>query len=193
MADPRCAYDSGSLGRDRGSRLIVSVLPLHRLGRPMRVPAVSPAAATGPAPTTARSAAPASRPVTTAAATRAGGLRIRDLYRDSPAVELTPVQLRNRRRSLLCRVHLDETESPGLPGETIGDHGRRKNVAALCKELPESFARRGVRKTAYVEFRCHRNPLGLSSALLHAPRTRKVSFIVGEVHPKRRTHSVYTG
>jgi hypothetical protein len=192
-ADPRRAYDCGSLGRNRGSRLIVSVLPLHGLGRPVRVAAVSPATATGSASATARSAAAASRPATTAAATRTGGLWIRDLHRDSPAVELAPVQLRNRGLGLLCRVHLDEPESPGLPGETIGDHGRGKNVTALCKELPESFAGRGVRKTAYVEFRSHRNPLGLSSALLHAPRTRKVTFIGGEVRPKRRTHSVYTG
>jgi len=59
----------------------------------MRVPTVSPAAATGPAATTARSAAPASRPIAATTATRTGGLRIRDLHRDSPAVELTPVQL----------------------------------------------------------------------------------------------------
>ena len=194
MADPRCAYDCGSLGRDRGSRrLIVSVLPLHGLGRPMRVPAVPPAAATGSPSTTARAAAAASRPIAATAATRAGSLRIRDLHRDSPAIELAPVELRNRSRSLLCRVHLDETESPGLAGKSIGDHGCGKNVTALCEELPEPFAGRGVRKTAYIEFRCHRNPLGLSSALLHAPRTRKVTFIGGEVRPKRRTHSVYTG
>ena len=173
MADPRCAYDRGSLGRDRGSGLIVSVLPLHRLGRPMRVPAVPPAAATGSPATAARAAAAPARPIAATAATRAGRLRIRDLHRDSPAIELAPVELRNRSRSLLCRVHLDEPEPPGLPGESIGDHGCGKNVTALCEELPEPFAGRGVRETAYIEFRCHRNPLGLSSALLHAPRTRK--------------------
>jgi len=193
MADPRSAYDYGSLGLTVPEWLprIVSVSPLHGLGRPMSVAAVPPATATRTASATARSAT-AARPAA-ATATRTGGLRIRDLHRDSPAIELAPVQLRNRGLGLLRRVHLDEPESPGLPGKTIGDHGRGQNVSALCEELPEPFAGRGVRKTAYVEFRCHRNPLGLSSALLHAPRTRKVTFIGGEVHPKRRTLSVYTG
>ena len=193
MADPRSAYDYGSLGLTVPEWLprTVSVLPLHRLGRPMGVTAVPPATATRTASATARSAT-AARPAA-ATATRTGGLRIRDLHRDSPAIELAPVELRNRSRGLLCRVHLDEPESPGLPGESIGDHGCGKNVTALCEELPEPFAGRGVRKTAYIEFRCHRNPLGLSSALLHAPRTRKVTFIGGEVRPKRRTLSVYTG
>ena len=119
----------------------------------MRVPAVPSAAATrSPSTTAARAAAAASRPIAATAATRAGSLRIRDLHRDSPAIELAPVELRNRSRGLLCRVHLDEPESPGLPGESIGDHGCGKNVTALCEELPEPFAGRGVRKTAYVEF-----------------------------------------
>src|SRR5438128_2377151 len=180
MADPRSAYDYGSLGLTVPEWLprIVSVSPLHGLGRPMSVAAVPPATAARPAAATA---------------TRTGGLRIRDLHRDSPAIELAPVQLRNRGLGLLRRVHLHEPESPGLPGKTIGDHGRGQDITALCEELPEPFAGRGVRKTAYIEFRCHRNPLGLSSALLHAPRTRKVTFIGGEVRPKRRTLSVYTG
>src|SRR5262249_22027418 len=168
-----------------------SPLPLHWLGRPVRVSAVSPAAATRSAPAAARPPT-AARPAAPATATRTGGLRIRDLHRDSPAVQLPAVQLRDRCLGLLRRVHLDEPESPGLPGKSIGDHGRRQDVAALCEELPEPFAGRGVRKAAYIEFRCHGNPLGLSSALLHAPRTRKVSFIGGEVRPKRQTLSVYT-
>src|SRR2546425_1386781 len=187
MADPRSAYDCGGLGLIVPEWLprIVSVLPLHGLGRPWGVPAAPPPAATRTASAPARSAT-AARPAA-ATATRSGGLRIRDLHRDSPAIELAPVQLRNRGLGFLRRVHLDEPESPGLPGETIGDHGCGQDVTALREELPKPFASRGVRKTAYVEFRCHRNPLGLSSALWHAPRTRKLSFIGGEVHPKRRT------
>src|SRR5207245_8417145 len=173
-ADPRGASDCGSLGLTVPEWLprTVSVLPLHGLGRPMGVAAVPPATTTGTASATARSA-PTARPAATTA-TGSGGLRIRDLHRDPPAIELAPVQLRNRGLGLLRRVHLDDPDSPGLPGKTIGDHGRGQNVSALCEELPEPFAGRGVRKTAYVEVRCHRNPLGLSSALLHAPRTRKV-------------------
>jgi hypothetical protein len=167
-----------------------SPLPLHRLRRPVSIAAVPPAAATRP--TSAAAWPPtAARPARAAARTRCLG--IRHLHRDPATIELTPVELRNRGLSLLRRVHLDEPESPGLPGESVSDHRSGQNVAALSEELPEPFAGRGVRKTANVEFRCHGNPLGLSSALLHAPRTRKVSFIGGEVRSKRRTISVYTG
>src|SRR5499427_225921 len=102
----------------------------------MRVTALSPATATGSASAAARPATTAARPAAAAAPAGARGLRIRDLHRDSPAIELTPVQLRNRGLGLLCRVHLDEAESPGLAGEAIGDHGRGQDVATLREELP---------------------------------------------------------
>src|SRR3989441_397590 len=165
-------------------------LPFHGLGWPVSVAAVSSAATAGTAPATARPPAP-TRPAPTA--TRTGRLRVGDPAGDSPPSESTPFQLGDGVLSLFRRAHPDEPESPGLPGETIRDHGRGQDVTALGEELPKPFAGRGVRKTAYIEFGCHGNPLGLSSAVLHAPRTRKACFIAGEVRPNDGQFQVYTG
>src|SRR5438067_13431633 len=96
MADPRSAYDCGSLGITVPEWLprIVSVLPLHGLGRPMGVAAVPPATPTRAASSTAR-AATAARPAA-ATATRTGGLQSREHHRHSPASEHAPVEMRNR-------------------------------------------------------------------------------------------------
>src|SRR5262249_51902990 len=117
---------------------------------PGPVPPPPPASPARSPSATARSAT-AARPASTAA-TRAGGLRIRDLHRDPAAVELAAVQLGDGRLGLLRRVHLDEPESPGLAREAIGDHGRGQDIATLCDYLTSPFARGAVRKTAYVEF-----------------------------------------
>src|SRR5262245_26556767 len=146
-----------------------SALPLHGLGGTMRVAAVPPAAA-------ARTAAAATGTSATTRPTAATGtwrLGVRNLHSDPPAVELAAVELRDRVLGLLGSAHLDKAESPGLAGETVGDHSRRQDIAALSKEFPEPFAGRGVCETADIQFGCHLNPLRLSSALLHAPRTRK--------------------
>ena len=95
----------------------------------MRVATV-PAAATTRTATAATGTATATRP---AAATGPRRLGVRDLHRDPPAVELTAVELRNRVLGLLGRAHLDEAESPRLTGETVGDHRRRQDIAALVK------------------------------------------------------------
>src|SRR5215475_871483 len=110
-------------------RVVPTRLPLHGFGRPVRIAAVPPAPATR-STTSATRSAPAARPAP-AAATRAGGLRIRDLHRDPAAVELAAVQLGDGRLGLLRRVHFDEPESPGLAGEAIGDHRRGQDVATL--------------------------------------------------------------
>src|SRR3989441_2095894 len=187
---PISAGPFGSGSRCSHSLRVPLALPLQGLGWPVSVAAVSSAATAGTAPATARPPAP-TRPAPTA--TRTGRLRVGDLDGDSPPIELTPVQLGDGVLSLFRRAHLDEPESPGLPGETIRDHGRGQDVTALGEELAKPFAGRGVRKTAYIEFGCHRNPLGLSSAVLHAPRTRKACFIGGEVRPNDGRFQVYTG
>src|SRR5207245_6525292 len=74
--------------------LFSCALPLHRLGWAVGIAAVPPAAATGTPPATARPPAAAGP----SAATRAGRLRVRDLDRDPPAIELAPAQDRKSTR-----------------------------------------------------------------------------------------------
>src|SRR3989441_224934 len=97
-------------------------LPLHGLGGSVGVAAVAPAPR---APSTARTAPTPPRPVTAgsraAAALALGG---RALDRGLPAVELTPVELRDRVLRLFRRRHLDEPEAARLSGEPVGDHSR---------------------------------------------------------------------
>src|SRR5439155_6703230 len=93
-------------------------LPLHGLGGSVGVAAVAPAAR---APSTARTAPTAARPVTAGSrAAAALALGVRELDRDLPAVELTPVELRDRVLRLFRRRHLDEPEAARLSGEPVG-------------------------------------------------------------------------
>src|SRR3989441_3761767 len=83
------------------------------LGGSVGVAAVAPAAR---APSTARTAPTAARPVTAGSrAAAALALGVRELDRDLPAVELTPVELRDRVLRLFRRRHLDEPEAARLP------------------------------------------------------------------------------
>src|SRR5439155_6891097 len=92
-------------------------LPLHGLGGTVGVAAVAPAAR---APSTARTAPTAARPVTAGSrAAAAPALGAREPDRDLPAVELTPVELRDRVLRLFRRRHLDEPEAARLSGEPV--------------------------------------------------------------------------
>src|SRR5688500_17218739 len=120
------------------------------------------ALASTPAPRAPATWAAAARATTTrtppAAATRARCLRVRDLDRAAPAVELAAVELRDRVLGVFGRVHLDEAEAARLPGEPVGDDGGRQDVTALAEELPQAIAGGGVGKTADVELGRHREP-----------------------------------
>src|SRR5205823_14666444 len=86
-----------------------SALPLQGLGGPVGVAAVAPAPRTA---SPARATPAAARPI--AAGPRATGalaLRVRDLDRDLPAVELPPVELSDRVLRLFRRRHLNEAEA----------------------------------------------------------------------------------
>src|SRR5205823_3773262 len=146
-----------------------SALPLHGLRGPVGVAAVAPAPRTAsPARATPAAARPlAARPRAAAAL----ALRVRDLDRDLPAVELPPVELGDRVLRLFRRRHLDEPETARLPGEAVSDHRRRQDIPRLAEELAKPLARCRVRKTTDIQFGRHVNPLDPLPLVVHAPRT----------------------
>src|SRR4051794_37134310 len=85
-----------------------SGLPLHRLGRTVRIPRLA-AAAAARTPTTRTTTT--RTPATASAATRARRLRVRNLHRDAPTVQLAAIELGDRVLGSLRGVHLDEAES----------------------------------------------------------------------------------
>src|SRR5438477_235396 len=157
-------------------------LPFHGFRGTVGIAAVAAAAASRTAPATPRPAAAGPR-----TAARAGRLRVRDLDRDPPAVELTPVQLGDRGLRLLRGGHFDEAEAPRLAREPIGDDRRGKHVAALGEELSKSVARGRVGETADVQFGRHVNPLGLVFRCRLRPANRKKRCVGGEVRAIRPT------
>src|SRR5688572_28198614 len=118
----------------------------------MRVPAL--ASTTTAWTSTTRAPAPwacTPRSAAATAATRPRSLGVGNLDRDTPAVELTAVQLGDRVVRPLRGIHLDEAEATRLAREPVGDDGRRKDVAALAEELSQAIAGGGVRKAADID------------------------------------------
>src|SRR5262245_63335729 len=137
--------------------------------RAARLSTTAPARSPAPRPSP-RSPAPRPPP---ASAPRARRLRIGDLDGDSPTVELTAIELRDRVVRAFCRVHLDEPEPTRLTREPVGNHRRRQDVAALAEEFPQSLAGGGVGEAADIELGRHRNPRSLP-LIAHAPRLGRV-------------------
>src|SRR5262245_65357136 len=85
----------------------------------------------------------------TAAATRALVLRL--VHAQRPAAHLTPIEGAHRRFGAARIFHLDERETTGSSGLTVGDDVHRRDLSVRLEQTTQLGLRRGEGQVSYVQ------------------------------------------